>query len=148
MSEEKMRKEAISRYIKGETPKTVYTALGRSKKWFFKWLKRYKSGSPDWYKDQPRTPLNMPKRISEVDKQRIIETRRRLESEPFAQIGVSAIRWELNKSGHSLPSDRTVSRVLRREGLVKKNSRIYPKVLNILISKKSGILTMSIRLIW
>ena len=34
MSEEKIRKEAIGRYVKGEQPKSVYTELGRSKKWF------------------------------------------------------------------------------------------------------------------
>ena len=59
-------------------------------------------------------------RISEIDKQRIIETRKRLESERFAQISASAIKWELNKSGFNFPSDRTINRVLKQEGLVKK----------------------------
>jgi putative transposase len=119
--EQKQRINAINRYLKGETPKTIYTDLKRSKYWFFKWLKRYQTGEPEWYKDKSRAPLNRPTQLSEIEKQRIISIRQRLESEKFAQIGVSAIKWELSESGYSLPSDRTVNRVLKREGLIKKN---------------------------
>ena len=119
--EQEQRINAINRYLKGETPKTIYTDLKRSKYWFFKWLKRYQTGKPEWYKDKSRAPLNRPTQLSEIEKQRVISIRQRLESEKFAQIGVSAIKWELSKSGYSLPSDRTVNRVLKREGLIKKN---------------------------
>jgi len=119
--ETELRKKAIQRYVLGEKPKAIYTDLKRSKKWFFKWLQRYQSGEIDWYKDQSRTPKNSPKRISGTDKQRIIEVRKKLESQLFAQTGASAIKWELSKSGFSFPSDRTTNRVLKREGLVKKN---------------------------
>lgn len=106
----------------GEKPKAIYTDLNQSKKWFFKWLKRYQSGQKDWYRDQSKAPRSSPKRIPEVEKQSIIEVRKRLENERFSQIGVSAIKWELSKSGHNLPSDRTINRILKHEGLVKKNS--------------------------
>ena len=119
--EQQLRKQAIKRYQKGEAPKAIYTDLGRSKNWFFKWLKRYQSGDPDWYKDQSRAPKTRPTALSEIDKQRIISVRERLESQKFAQTGASAIKWELSKSGFSFPSDRTINRVLKREGLVKKN---------------------------
>ncbi len=118
--ETELRKKAIQRFLQGEKPKTIYTDYKRSKKWFFKWLKRYQTGQEDWYKDQSRAPLKSPRRISETEKQRIIEVRNKLESEPFAQTGASAIKWELSKSGFSFPSDRTINRVLKREGLVKK----------------------------
>ena len=120
--ETEIRKTAIQRYLNGEKPKTIYTDLHRSKKWFFKWLKRYQTGQKDWYRDQSKAPLRSPKRTSEVNKERIIETRKRLESKKFAQVGASAIKWELSKSGFDFPSDRTISRILKREGLVKKNS--------------------------
>jgi len=119
--ETELRKKAIQRFIQGEKPKAIYTDLKRSKKWFFKWLQRYQTGEKDWYKDQSRSPKNSPRRISDTDKQRIIEVRKKLESQPFAQTGASAIKWELIKSGFSFPSDRTINRVLKREGLVKKN---------------------------
>ena len=101
--EQAQRKNAINRYLKGETPKTIYTDLKRSKYWFFKWLKRYQTGEPEWYKDKSRAPLKRPTQLSEIEKQRIISIRQRLESEKFAQIGVSAIKWELSKSGYRLP---------------------------------------------
>jgi len=120
--ESEIRKTAIKRYIGGEKPKSIYSDLNRSKKWFFKWLKRYQNGDNDWYKDQSKAPRNSPRSTSDIDKQRIIETRKRLEAERFAQTGASAIKWELSKSGFKFPADRTINRVLKREGLVKKNS--------------------------
>ena len=119
--EQELRKQAIQRYRNNEKPKSIYTDLNRSKYWFFKWLKRYQSGAPDWYKDQSRVPHTRPTALSEIDKQRIISVRERLESQKFAQTGASAIKWELSKSGFSFPSDRTINRVLKREDLVKKN---------------------------
>ena len=119
--EQSLRKHAIQQYLKGESPKTIYADLNRSKNWFFKWLKRYKSGDADWYKDQSRAPKRQPAALSEIQKDRIISTRRHLESQQFAQIGPSAIKWELGKAGYSLPSDSTIKRVLKQEGLVKKN---------------------------
>ena len=120
--EEQIRKLAIERYSNGEKPKAIYTSLNRTKAWFFKWLKRYRTGHPEWYKSQSRAPTNPPGRISDIYKQRIVETRKRLENERFAQIGATAIKWELAKSGFEFPSDRTINRVLKQEGLVKKNS--------------------------
>ena len=119
--EQELRKKAISRYIQGEAPKTIYSDLKRSKYWFFKWLKRYKSREPEWYQDKSRAPIKRPTEISETQKQRIISTRTHLESQKYAQIGPSAIKWELNKSGLSFPSDSTIKRVLKSEGLIKKN---------------------------
>ena len=119
--EQEFRKTAIERYLKGESPKSIYTDLNRSKNWFFKWLKRYKSGEPEWYHDKSRAPRKRPAEISIIQRQRIISVRTHLESQKFAQIGPSAIKWELSKSGHGFPSDSTIKRVLKSEGLIKKN---------------------------
>ena len=123
--EQELRKQAIQRYLNSEKPKSIYTDLNRSKYWFFKWLKRYQSGDPDWYKDHSRAPHSRPTELSKIDKQRIVSVRQRLESQKFAQTGASAIKWELSKSGFSFPSDRTINRVLKCEGLVKKNCLCY-----------------------
>jgi transposase len=119
--EQELRKQAIKRFLKGESPKYIYTDLKRSKNWFFKWLKRYQTGDPHWHKDKSKAPINRPAKLSEINKQRIISVRARLESQKFAQIGASAIKWELTKSGFDFPSDSTINRVLNREGLIKKN---------------------------
>ena len=120
--EQELRKKAISRYLQGEAPKAIYTDLQRSKYWFFKWLKRYQSGESQWFRDKSRAALHRPTQIGEAERQRIVSVRTRLESERFAQIGASAIKWELSKSGHDFPSDRTINRVLKNEGLIKKKS--------------------------
>ncbi|MCW8803840.1 MAG: hypothetical protein OQK57_05520 [Ignavibacteriaceae bacterium] len=139
--EQKIRKQAIERYIKGESPKSIYTDLNRSKYWFFKWLRRYKTGNHDWYKSRSRAPKRMPSAIDEVEKQRIVSVRSQLESQKFAQIGASAIKWELSKSGLDFPSDRTINRVLKREGLIKKKLHTFPKALNTRILKNHLRLT-------
>jgi transposase-like protein len=120
--EEETRLNAIERYHKkGESPKSIYEDLKRTKQWFFKWLKRYQSGDPYWYKSKSRAPLYRPFQIDETRRQQIISVREHLESENFTQIGVSAIKWELKKACIEFPSDRTINRVLKNEGLVKKN---------------------------
>ena len=139
--EQKNRKKAIERYLKGEAPISIYTDLGRSRYWFFKWLKRYKTGDADWYKDKSKAPKRSPGAISATDKQRIISTRRQLESQKFAQIGASAIKWELSKSGFDFPSDRTINRVLKREGLIKKKLHTFPRALSTRILKSRLQLT-------
>ena len=139
--EQNLRKAAIERYLKGEPPKSIYSDLKRSKNWFFKWLKRYKSGEPNWYKDHSKAPKKRPTEISAIEKQRIISLRKHLESEKFAQIGPSAIKWELSKSGYNLPSDSTIKRVLKKEGLIKKKLPTFPKALNIRILKSHLQLT-------
>jgi putative transposase len=119
--EQEIRKKAIVRYLNGESAKDIYTELKRSERWFFKWLKRFKTGDLHWYKDRSRAPLTRPSKISEKKRQLIISIRKRLESDPFAQVGVSAIKWELSKLGIDFPSDSMINRVLKKEGLVKKN---------------------------
>lgn len=120
--EHDLRKQAIERYLKGESPKNIYNDLDRSKNWFFKWLKRYQGGETNWYADRSRAPVNRPNSINASDRKRIIKTRLHLESQKYAQTGPSAIKWELTKAGHKLPSDSTIKRVLKQEGLVKKNA--------------------------
>jgi transposase len=120
--EEETRRKAIERYLGGESPKSIYEDLKRTKQWFFKWLRRYQSGDPYWYKSKSRASVHRPFQIDETRREQIISVRKHLESQHFAQIGVSAIKWELKKAGIEFPSDRTISRVLSSEGLVKKNS--------------------------
>ena len=120
--EKELRKEAIFRHvIGGEEPKNIYTEISRSEQWFFKWLKRYQTGERDWYKDRSKAPLMRPNETKGEEKERIVSTRKRLESQRYAQVGVSAIKWELTKLGVHFPSDRTITRIIKQEGLVKKN---------------------------
>ena len=120
MQEKELRRCAIDRYLGGESPKSIYEDLGRTKQWFFKWLKRYQTGDPNWFSSKSKAPKHRPTEISQTTRDQIIKIRRQLQRQPFAQVGVSSIKWELHKRGAPLPSDRTINRVLRQEGLIKK----------------------------
>ena len=52
--EEEERINAIQRYLEGEKPVEIYRSTERSKRWFNKWLSRYKTGRDGWYKDLPQ----------------------------------------------------------------------------------------------
>src|SRR5512139_381250 len=97
--EEELRKQAIRRYVLGEAPRVIYTSMNRSKKWFFKWLKRYQSGEAEWHKDESRAPRIRPTKTTDYERDLIVSVRKHLESESFAQVGVSAIKWEMTKLG-------------------------------------------------
>jgi len=99
MDEIEIRKQAISRYENGESPKAIYQSLGKSKRWFFKWLKRYKYDGENWSKDLSRKPHRTREKINETMEQAIIDTRKKLESTLYAQIGALNIKWHLAKQG-------------------------------------------------
>ena len=122
MDDETLRKMAIQQFLQDKSPVSIYRDMGRSKKWFFKWLHRYESGDPNWYHDQSRAPRCHPNQISTKMRQLIINIRTQLEEHPYAQVGTSAINWEFKKLGATPPSNSTINRTLKRQGLVKKNS--------------------------
>jgi putative transposase len=88
MDESEIKKQAISRYEDGESPKQIYQSLGKSKRWFFKWLKRYKEGNDNWWEELSRKPHSTKQKIDKDMEQAIIDTREKLERTLYAQIGV------------------------------------------------------------
>ena len=122
MEEETLRNMAVKQYLQGKDPVSIYREMGRSKKWFFKWLRRYRSGVTDWYRDQSKAPQFHPRQISPEMRKLIVNVRTQLERNIYAQTGAFAIKWEFKKLGLAPPSDSTINRTLRREGLIKKNS--------------------------
>jgi len=129
MDEETLRKMAIEQHLQGKSPTSIYRGMGRSKYWFFKWLRRYQDGDKEWPKDKPKTPHHHP-HTTPLEMQNLVKNIRIQLEDSYAQVGTSAIKWEFKKLGAIPPSDRTINRILKREGLVKKNS---------LYSQRSGI---------
>ena len=127
MDEIETRKQAISRYEDGEYPKQIYQSLGKSKRWFFKWLKRYKDGKESWWEEFSRRPHSTKQKIDGSMEQAIIDTREELERTLYAQIGALNIKWHLKDKGHSSPSIPTINKVLKRNNLVRKRKRYEPK---------------------
>lgn len=126
--EEWCRRRAIERYLRGEKPRTICVGLGRTEPWFYKWLKRFRQGDPDWYQEHSRKPLQLAlrtsKEIEEIVKLARLELYNRGEF-----CGAQAIRWWLeDQQVQPLPCMRTINRVLARHGLThRRTGRYEPK---------------------
>ena len=114
---------AMRRYLEGESPVQIYTSLGRSEKWFFKWKRRYDASGLDGLKDLSRAPKQQarqtPKSLESVIVN-IREAREKRENDEtkYALIGAFAIHKELQDLGYVPPSVRTVHNILVRHGLI------------------------------
>ena len=54
INEKQIRKNAIKLYLEGTSVNDVCSQLGRSREWFYKWLRRYKAGDSEWYQERSR----------------------------------------------------------------------------------------------
>jgi len=127
MDEKELREKAIERYENGESPKEIYESLGKGKTWFFKWLNRYKHDGENWAESRSQRPHHIPKKVDEVMEQAVIETRKRLERQLYAQIGALAISFDLERRGIHPPSLSTINKILKRNELVRKRRKYTPK---------------------
>ena len=125
MDEREIREQAIRRYENGESPKEIYQSLGKSKAWFFKWLKRSQLDGEDWVKDLSRRPHRTRRRIDKAMEQAVIETRKHLEKELYAQIGALNISWHLKQQGINPPPIVTINKILKRNNLVRQRRKRY-----------------------
>jgi len=113
MDKIEIRKQAISRYENSESPRAIYQSFGKSKRWFFKWLKRYRHDGENWPKDLSRKTHHTWERINKTMEQAIIDTRKKLEATLYAQIGAPNIRWNLENQGLSAVPVSTINKVLK-----------------------------------
>jgi transposase InsO family protein len=126
--EERTRQRAIERYKRGERPEAIWSSLGRTERWFYKWVKRRREGTEDWFQDNSRRPHDCPTRtpleIEEIVKLVRLELYNRGEF-----CGAQAIQWRLEELQVSpLPSLRTIGRILRRHELThRRTGRYEPK---------------------
>jgi transposase InsO family protein len=127
MDEKELREEAIRRYKNGESPKDIYQDLKKGKTWFFKWLKRSTHEGDDWAQERSRKPHCSPRKTEGNMEQLVIESRKRLEKQLYAQIGAISISFDLKQQGIIPPSLTTINRVLRRNNLVRKRPKYTPK---------------------
>ena len=115
------------RRIGKSAPKTVteiQKTLNRSRVWIYKWLKRAKSGKPEWFFDVSRAPHNQPCKIDKELEQAIVNSRIKLSKRDtpqtqYAFCGAIAIHQELDSLGFRIkPALSTINRVLKRNDLI------------------------------
>ena len=127
-SEVELRRVAIYRHVElGEKPHEIYQDLGRSKEWFFKWLRRYRSGDPHWFRDRHKRPYRQANRTPAGIERQIVEIRISLQQNPYAQIGANAINWQLHRRGLPSVPISTINRVLKRHNLISKKRTYQAK---------------------
>jgi len=126
--DEHNRKEAIRRYLAGESISSICENMSRSRKWFYKWQHRYESGDPEWFKEQSRAPHRQNQQISEELEATIITVRKELMKKKYGRVGPQSIDWELRRLGYEPPpSLSTIKRVLKRHNLLKPKKDSYRK---------------------
>jgi len=119
---------AMERYHGGERPKAIYTSLGHSRYWFYKWLKRCDIKDPQWFKDKSKRPLTSPYRTPREVEKIVCLTRLNLYNQGTF-CGAQAILWQMAEDGvQPLPSEATIKRILRQNDLThKRTGRYEPK---------------------
>jgi transposase InsO family protein len=126
------RQRAISLRLAGRSVKYICAALGRVEAWFYKWWRRYLEDGPDGLYDLTRANHHVAQRISPELERTILSVRRRLQAHAtpatrYSLIGATSIRSELTTLGiRPLPSERTIERVLERNGLTAPRVRLAP----------------------
>jgi len=126
------RQRAITLRLAGRPIKAICTAVGRSEVWFHQWWGRYLLAGPEGLFDLTRANHHVAQRISPELERTILSIRRRLQAHAtpatrYRLSGATAIRAELQALGvRPLPSERTIERVLERNGLTAPRFRLAP----------------------
>lgn len=124
MDEEQLRREAVRRVLAGEPARAVAKDLHRTERWVFKWQARYDPGERGWAHERSRAPGHVVNRTAAEVERLILEVRARLQRDEWAQIGSTAIAWELEKLGtRPLPELRTIERILQRADVPRRERR-------------------------
>jgi transposase InsO family protein len=126
------RQRAIRLRLAGRSVNSICSALGRVKAWFHKWWGRYLQAGPEGLYDLTRANHHVAQRLSPELERTILSIRRRLQAHAtpatrYSLTGAAAIRAELKALEiRPLPCERTIERVLERNGLTAPRVRLAP----------------------
>jgi len=118
MDQRRVRVCAVRRHLRGESVTSICRALGKSRRWYYYWLRRYSPKTKRWSYDRSRRPHHQPRKLSLQTEQLVCQVRRQLLRHKYAQCGAVAILWELRRLGlDPLPGIWTINRIVRRHKL-------------------------------
>lgn len=116
---------AVRRLRHGEKPETICTSLGRSRSWLYKWNERFVADDRSWSKSHSRQPIKVGSRTPQEVEDIVKMVRLNLYNKNLF-CGAQAILWELEDLGvKPLPSERTINRILSRNGLTNRRTGKY-----------------------
>ena len=123
---EALRIKALKQHLAGQSPKVICQELSMSKRWLFKWIKRYQSGKRDWFKEKSKTPYTIYRKTSSEIEKKVVTIRRFLEESKVSQIGAINIQYQLQiLQEKEIPQVWTINRILRRNHLVSPREKRY-----------------------
>lgn len=133
---EEERIEAIKRHVEGERSVEIYRSLGKSKPWFMKWWKRYRAGNKEWYKDLPKRPHIIRKKIDGRIETAVESIRKSLmdgteDSTKYSFVGPESIQFRMEELGYKpseIPSQSTIKRIIKRKKLRVNTKERYKRV--------------------
>ena len=132
MHDELTGQRAISLRLAGRSVNYICSALGRVKAWFHKWWGRYLQAGPEGLYDLTRANHHVAQRVSPELERTILSIRRRVQAHASpatrdSLTGATAIRAELKSLEiRPLPCERTIERILERNGLTVPRVRLAP----------------------
>ena len=108
---QRRRQDAVKRYLDGDPIEAICRELGCSKSWLYKWKTRYQASEPTWSQERSRRPRTTPTKTPAAVEMAIVRLREILSPGVSAQV----IRDHLSRhQGESIPSRRTIARILKR----------------------------------
>jgi transposase-like protein len=123
---EALRIKAVKKYLEGKNPQVICKELSMSKRWLFKWIKRYKTGKRNWFKEESKTPHTIYRKIPSKVEKKVIAIRRLLQETKISQIGAINIQYQMQTlEEKKIPQIWTINRILKRNNLVSKREKRY-----------------------
>jgi putative transposase len=126
------RHRAITLRLAGRAVKAICAAVGRTDRWFRKWWRRYLEIGPEGLYDLTRANHHVAQRIPPELERTILSIRRRLQAHAspatrYSLTGAATILAELKTLDiRPLPCERTIERVLQRNGLTAPRVHLAP----------------------
>ena len=94
--------------------------LSCSKSWWYKWKKRYQVTDPERVQEHSRRPQRSPTKTPDTREAEIVWLRQALSPDGSGTVSADVIRDHLRQQGGgSIPSCRTIYRLLNIEGKTK-----------------------------
>jgi putative transposase len=134
--EEEERIEALNRYIKGDKPSNICGDAGRSEKWLFNWVNRFKTGEEEWYKSRSRAPKKHGRKTRKEIESTVVNIRKALmdgneHESKYLGVSADAIQYRMEKlvfSRDEIPSVSTIKRIVKKHGLKVNKRERYKRV--------------------
>ncbi len=120
----------------GDKPSNICIDAGRSEKWLFTWVKRFKTGEEEWYRSQSNAPKKHGRKTRKDIESTIVNIRKALmagneHESKYLGVGADAIQYRMVKQGFSkdeIPSVSTIKRIVKTHGLKVNKRERYKRV--------------------